>query len=44
MPPDGFEVREAHRDSSAPDFQANRVYNIGLVGTTDITFHEQVFQ
>ena len=26
MPPNGFEVREAHRDSSAPNHISNKVY------------------
>jgi len=33
MPPDGFEVREAHRDSFAPSPQTTQVYLISPIRT-----------
>jgi len=31
MPPNGVEVRGAHRDSSAPSLEANQVYSTNLM-------------
>jgi len=34
MPHDGFEVREAHRDSTAPTLETNLVYPAALFSAT----------